>query len=366
MRKDLLQGGPAVGRREMRRDVGDQAPRHARAACCPRATFDDPVVDRPPRLGVLDDVSGCRHVELDVNDALCDGSVEISLGGQREVVGIAKQTEDSEVPLEEHRKSVEPEPRLDTLEVGRRRPYAMSLGERQHRRGVDGPFQMHVQLGLRHRADDVDRKRCTHRVRVGAGVRRRDQPFAAVAIANAGITVRVAVLRQGIAEHRDGLVALIIAQLRLHDPFDRRREVASLDDHLVGDLLRFREILDRGGAVVPAACGLLLGGHDASFRRRVAGGEPTTSSAQDDRPNRDMLPARPAEASVKALAELVGRQLHPVTTLTSLVHDHTGCTEHRQEAGDSEDLGPSHDHLRYGTDDRLDDAARRARRSGHR
>jgi hypothetical protein len=35
----------------------------------------------------------------------------------------------------------------------------------------------------------------------------------------------------------------------------------------------------------------------------------------------------------------------------------TGGTEHGDDAGDTEELGPPHDHLRYGLDGCLDDAS---------
>jgi hypothetical protein len=39
------------------------------------------------------------------------------------------------------------------------------------------------------------------------------------------------------------------------------------------------------------------------------------------------------------------------------VHGDTRRAEHGDDAGDTEQLGPPHDHLRYGLDDWLDDAA---------
>ena len=69
---------------------------------------------------------------------------------------------------------------------------------------------------------------------------------------------------------------------------------------------------------------------------------------------------------MKTRTKLIGRQLDPVTPLTSLVHDDTRGTEHGEYAGDSEELGPTHDDVRYGTDDRLDDTARRTGRSSDR
>ena len=61
-------------------------------------------------------------------------------------------------------------------------------------------------------------------------------------------------------------------------------------------------------------------------------------------------PGRPIEASVKARAELVGRQLDPGAALTSLVHHDARGTEYGENTRDSEELGPAHDHLRYDTD----------------
>ena len=75
---------------------------------------------------------------------------------------------------------------------------------------------------------------------------------------------------------------------------------------------------------------------------------------------------RPVEASVKARAELVRWQLDPIAALTSLVHHDARGTENGEYARDSEELGPAHDHLRYGTHGRFDDTARRTRRSGDR
>jgi hypothetical protein len=39
------------------------------------------------------------------------------------------------------------------------------------------------------------------------------------------------------------------------------------------------------------------------------------------------------------------------------VHDDTGGAEHGDDAGDTEELGPPHDHLRYGLDGYVDDAS---------
>ena len=81
---------------------------------------------------------------------------------------------------------------------------------------------------------------------------------------------------------------------------------------------------------------------------------------------RHMLPGGFVEPSAKTRTKLIRRQLDPVTTLTSLIHDDTRGTEHGEHAGDSEELGPAHDHVRYGTDDRLDDTAGCTRRSSNR
>jgi hypothetical protein len=44
--------------------------------------------------------------------------------------------------------------------------------------------------------------------------------------------------------------------------------------------------------------------------------------------------------------QLVGRQLGPGAPLALAVHDHTGGAEDGDDAGDTEELGPPHDHLR--------------------
>ena len=114
---------------------------------------------------MLDDVAGGGHVELDVDDTLRYCEVEVSLGSEGEVVGIAEQIEHGEVPIEEHREAVEPEPCLDTVDIVGGWANAVTLGECQHRRRVDRSLQVDVQFGLRHRANDIDRKRGAHRVR---------------------------------------------------------------------------------------------------------------------------------------------------------------------------------------------------------
>ena len=49
---------------------------------------------------------------------------------------------------------------------------------------------------------------------------------------------------------------------------------------------------------------------------------------------------------MKPRPQLVGRQLGPGAPLALSVHDHASGAEHRHDAGDTEELGPPHDHLR--------------------
>ena len=58
---------------------------------------------------------------------------------------------------------------------------------------------------------------------------------------------------------------------------------------------------------------------------------------------------------MESRAQFVGWQLGPSASLTLTVHDHTRDTEHGDHAGDTEELGPPHDHVRYGFDGHLDD-----------
>jgi hypothetical protein len=45
-------------------------------------------------------------------------------------------------------------------------------------------------------------------------------------------------------------------------------------------------------------------------------------------------------------SQLVGRQLAPGTPSSLTEHDDTGGAEHGDHAGDTEELGPPHDHVR--------------------
>jgi hypothetical protein len=49
---------------------------------------------------------------------------------------------------------------------------------------------------------------------------------------------------------------------------------------------------------------------------------------------------------VKTRTKLIRGHLDPVTPLTSLVHDDTRGAEYGEYAGNSEELGPAHDHVR--------------------
>ena len=69
------------------------------------------------------------------------------------------------------------------------------------------------------------------------------------------------------------------------------------------------------------------------------------------------LSCRTVETGVQACAQLVGWELGPGSPLTLAVHDDAGGAEHGDDACDTEELGPPHDHLRYGLDGCLDDAA---------
>ncbi len=55
--------------------------------------------------------------------------------------------------------------------------------------------------------------------------------------------------------------------------------------------------------------------------------------------------------------QLVGWQLGPGSPLTLAVRGDTRGAEHGDDAGDTEEFGPPHDHLRYGLDDWLHDAS---------
>ncbi len=70
-------------------------------------------------------------------------------------------------------------------------------------------------------------------------------------MATRGIAVRVVDRRQGVTEREEGVLTLVLGELGVHDPFDRRREVPVLDDDTVGELLGRRQFLDRGDSVVP-------------------------------------------------------------------------------------------------------------------
>lgn len=168
-------------------------------------------------------------MELDVDDALRDRVVEVPLGDEREVVGLAQQIEHGEVPLEEHREPVEAEPGVDTGDVVGRRANAVAFGERQHRRRIDGALEMHVQLRFGQPPHVLGGKRGAHRA---AG-----QPASAVAMRDSRIAVRIGVGVQRVAEERDRQVALVVVEFGVHDAFDRRREIAPSDDEFVGDLL---------------------------------------------------------------------------------------------------------------------------------
>jgi len=70
------------------------------------------------------------------------------------------------------------------------------------------------------------------------------------------------------------------------------------------------------------------------------------------RPNEATLPGGldgavgAGKSRMEARAQLVGRQLHPGPTVPALVGDSSGGAEHGDHTGDTEDLGPPHEHLR--------------------
>ncbi len=70
------------------------------------------------------------------------------------------------------------------------------------------------------------------------------------------------------------------------------------------------------------------------------------------RPNATTLPGDldgavgPGKSCMEARPQLVGRQLHPGPLASPLVGHGTGGAEHGDHTGDTEYLGPPHEHVR--------------------
>ena len=211
----------------------------------------------------------------------------------------------------------------------------MAFGERQHRRRIDGPLEMHAQSALRQLLHVLGGNGALHR---GEGVL---AGFSGGDLGDTRIAVRIGVGVQRVAEERDRQVALVVVEIGIDDALDRRREVAPSDDELVGHLLGRNPSTGRLSCERLTGC-FLVAMPPRSVDAWIRGDSMMLRPSGQRAPNATTLPGDLDGAVGPGRAWRRDRQRREATPprplASPLVGHGTGGAEHGDHTGDTEIL----------------------------